>query len=75
MTGYDISIVLISSHDSAVSELNIDNSIDQSLLPFLELINKLANFTISSQVRSVNFDWNQLKVSTQHKYMYMYQKM
>ena len=22
-----------------------------------------------------NFDWNQLKLSTQHKYMYMYQKM
>ena len=21
-----------------------------------------------------NFDWNQLKVSMQHKYMYMYQK-
>ena len=21
-----------------------------------------------------NFDWNQLKLSTQHKYMYMYQK-
>ena len=22
-----------------------------------------------------NFDWNQLKLSTSHKYMYMYQKM
>ena len=22
-----------------------------------------------------NFDWNQLKISTQHKYMYVYQKM
>ena len=22
-----------------------------------------------------NFDWNQLKLSTQHKYMYVYQKM
>ena len=22
-----------------------------------------------------NFDWNQPKLSTQHKYMYMYQKM
>ena len=22
-----------------------------------------------------NFNWNQLKISTQHKYMYMYQKM
>ena len=22
-----------------------------------------------------NFDWNQLKLNTQHKYMYMHQKM
>ena len=25
--------------------------------------------------KNSNFDWNQLKLSTQHKYMYMYQKM
>lgn len=50
--GYDISIVLISSADSAVSEWNIDSSTDQLLLPFLEHkdIKKIANFTISSQM-------------------------
>ena len=26
-------------------------------------------------IKKFNFDWNQLKLSTQHKYMYMYQKM
>ena len=25
--------------------------------------------------KKFNFHWNQLKLSTQHKYMYMYQKM
>ena len=24
--------------------------------------------------KKINFDWNQLKLATQHKYMYMYQK-
>ena len=26
-------------------------------------------------LKESNFDWNQLKLSTQHKYMYMHQKM
>ena len=30
-----------------------------------------SNFKIN---KKSNFDWNQLKLSTQHKYMYMYQK-
>ncbi|XP_011410130.2 PREDICTED: GPI transamidase component PIG-S-like [Amphimedon queenslandica] len=50
--GYDISIVVISSADSAVSEWNIDISTNQLLLPFLKHnnIKKIANFTISSQL-------------------------
>ena len=36
----------------------------------------LSNFKNSLKIRKKsNFDWNQLKLSTQHKYMYMYQKM
>ena len=31
----------------------------------------LSNFKIH---KKSNFDWNQLKLSTQHKYMYMHQK-
>ena len=33
------------------------------------------NFGATLKIRKKsNFDWNQLKLSTQHKYMYMYQK-
>ena len=33
------------------------------------------DFGATLQIREKsNFDWNQLKLSTQHKYMYMYQK-
>ena len=33
------------------------------------------NFFVTLKIyKKSNFDWNQLKVSTQHKYMYMYQK-
>ena len=35
----------------------------------------LSDFGATSKIRKKsNFDWNQLKLSTQHKYMYMYQK-
>ena len=34
------------------------------------------DFGATSKIRKKsNFDWNQLKFCTQHKYMYMYQKM
>ena len=33
------------------------------------------DFGATSKIhRKYNFDWNQLKLSKQHKYMYMYQK-
>ena len=36
----------------------------------------LPDFGATFKIRKKsNFDWNQLKLSTQHKYMYMYQKM
>ena len=36
----------------------------------------LAQFLASLKIhKKSNFDWNQLKISTQYKYMYMYQKM
>ena len=36
----------------------------------------LPDFGATLKIRKKsNFDWNQLKLSTQHKYMYMYQKM
>ena len=31
------------------------------------------NFWVNLKIhKKSNFDWNQLKISTQHKYMYMY---
>ena len=39
----------------------------QGLLPDFEATLKIR--------KKSNFDWNQLKLPTQHKYMYMYQKM
>ena len=36
----------------------------------------LPDFGVTLKIRKKsNFDWNQLKLSTQHKYMYMYQEM
>ena len=70
MIGYDISIVLISSADSAVSEWNIDSSTDQLLLPFLEHkdIKKIANFTISSQVIHISTGCTLISVNYHLKY-------
>ena len=34
-----------------------------------------SNFKNSVIIKKSNFDRNQLKLSTQHKYMYMHQKM
>ena len=36
----------------------------------------LSDFRATLKIhKKSNFDWNQLKLSTQHKYMYMYQNM
>ena len=36
----------------------------------------LPDFGVTLKIRKkTNFDWNQFKLSTQHKYMYMHQKM